>query len=78
MRGVSGLVAKAEHLLTIHEHSHSASHNTGRVGGNIFSPLLQMWKLSPRGMNDPPEVPQLGRGGARAMTSHYYTQSSEH
>lgn len=31
--GVSGLVAKAEHLLTIHEHSHSASPSTGRGGG---------------------------------------------
>lgn len=38
--------------------------------GTIISPLLQMRKLSPRRMRDLSEAPQLGGGGARAMTVH--------
>lgn len=67
--GVIDLVAMEEHLLTIHARDLILPHAILRWGA-IISPLLQMRKLSPRGMKDPPEVPQLGGGGAREVTVH--------
>lgn len=62
-------MAMEERLLTIHLRDLILPHTILR-GSTIISPLLQMRKLSPRGMRAPPEVPQLGGGGAREVTVH--------
>lgn len=62
-------MAEEEHLLTIHVCDLILSH-TMRRWGTIISPLLQRRKLSPRGIKDLPEVPQLGGGGAREVNVH--------